>query len=137
MQRVAADRNSTLIPGNAVILSDGTFVTLFAQQALDKRNDGYPSGEPKPAFHPNGNIKLAMSGNGGDTLDRVLDVSDTYADWRTEVGGLIPRLAVDVFTTTFRDRLYAAWVTAGLAVEHKLSFPIRRTKERPGRSHAS
>ena len=109
VQRVLSDRNSTLLPSNAVILSDGTFVTLFAQQPLDKRNDGYPGGEPKPASQPNGNIKAATSSNGGDTLDKVFDVSDMYTDWRTEVASMIPRLAVDVFTTTFRDRLYAVW----------------------------
>ncbi len=130
VQRVASERNSTLIPGNAVILSDGAFVTLFAQEALDKRNDGYPGGGPKAASQPNGNIKLATSINGGDTLEKVIDVSDTYADWRTEVGGLMPRLAVDVFTTTFRDRLYAVWADGrfGGRTQVVLSYSTDRGK---------
>ena len=109
VQRVAADRNLSLLPGNAVVLSDGTFVAIFAQHAYDKRNDGYPTGEPKPASQPNGNIKVVTSSNGGDSLDKVLDVSDMYSDWRTEVGSMLPRLAADIFTTAFRDRLYAVW----------------------------
>ena len=108
-QHVSADRNLALIPGNAVVLSDGTFVAIFAQHAYDKRNDGYLTGEPTPASQPNSSIKVVTSTNGGDTLDRVLDVSNTYVDWRTEVGSLIPRLAADVFTTAFRDRLYVVW----------------------------
>ena len=109
VQRVSADRNLSIIPGNAVVLSDGTFIAIFAQNAYDKRNDGYPTGEPKPASQPNSHIRVVTSINGGDTLDRVLEVSDMYADWRTEVGSLMPRLAADVFTTVFRDRLYAVW----------------------------
>src|SRR5215510_209022 len=42
IQQLMPDRTTTLHSGNGVVLSDGTFVAIFAQAVLDKRNDGYP-----------------------------------------------------------------------------------------------
>jgi hypothetical protein len=108
-QRISTESNSALIPGNAVVLSDGTLIGPYAQLALDKRNDGYVNGQPTSASQPNAKLKIIVSTNGGDSIDQVADVSDMYADWRPQVASQIPRLAADIFSSSFRDRLYCVW----------------------------
>ena len=109
IQRLAPDRTTVVHPGNAIVLSDGTFVAVFAQLIIDKRNDGYPDGQSVPASRPSGFIKVMTSSDGGDTLNPATQVSDMYADWRQQAKSTIPRVDADVFTSVFRDRIYAVW----------------------------
>jgi len=109
IQRLAPDRTTVVHPGNAIVLSDGTFVAVFAQLTIDKRNDGYPDGQSVPASRPNGFIKAMTSSDGGDTLNPATLVSDMYADWRQQPKSTIPRVDGDVYTSVFRDRIYAVW----------------------------
>jgi hypothetical protein len=108
IERLLPDLSTTIHNGNSVILSDGTFVAVFAQLTLDRRNDGYPTGDPTPASRPNGLLKVITSSNGGESLDQEVQISDFYGDWRTHTSGA-PSLAADVQSSVFRDRLYAVW----------------------------
>jgi hypothetical protein len=108
VQRYSPDRTTVLHMGNGVVLSDGTFVALFAEMILSKRNDGWPNEEPTPASRGNGSLKVITSRDGGESLDDEVQVAEMYGDWRLQVGTL-PSLAADVYSDTFRDRLYAVW----------------------------
>ncbi len=108
VQRLLPDRTTSIHGGNAIVLSDGTFVALFSQLALDSRNDGYPGGEPKAPSSSNGFLKVITSSDGGETLGPAVQVSDLYADWRVETS-TTPSLAADLHSDLFRDRLYAVW----------------------------
>jgi hypothetical protein len=94
-------------PGPSVVLSDGTFVALFAQLETKLRNDEY-GGNPGPPSRANGRIKIITSTDGGESLTPAVVVSDLYADWR-ESGSTIPSFAADIHTSAFKDRLYAVW----------------------------
>ncbi len=108
IERLLPDRSTTIHNGNAVILSDGTFVALFAEAVLDRRNDGYPTGDPTAASRPNGYLKVITSSDGGESLNQEVEVSELYGDWRTHASGA-PSFTADVQSNVFRDRLYAVW----------------------------
>jgi hypothetical protein len=84
----------------SVVLSDGTFAALAAQVIyqgdLHEGTLGYKQGE----------LKLVTSSDGGKTFNPAVKISDIYDHW-TDAN--IASIAADTQSTTFRDRLYAAW----------------------------
>jgi len=90
--------------GNGVVLSDGTFVALFGEQ-LDRKS--LSSRHPEKA---NANLKVVMS-HDGDRFGKAVVVSDWYMGYGaiSDIGSVVPVLAVDSTKGPFHDRLYAVW----------------------------
>jgi len=106
-----ADEGSQYVAGNAngIVMSDGTFATMFAD-AFDKKTAGFIHDLHPTA--PNTKLKFISSDDGGETFGRTTVVTD---DWYLRSnGGLMgqPSLAVDRTSGSFHDRIYAAWVDA-------------------------
>jgi hypothetical protein len=106
-----ADEGSQYVLENAngIVMSDGTFATIFAD-ASDLKTAGFI--QELHATTPNAKLKFISSTDGGETFGKATVVSD---DWYLRVnGGLMgqPSLAVDRTSGVFRDRIYAAWIDA-------------------------
>ncbi len=106
-----ADEGSQYVIGNAngVVMSDGTFATIFAD-ATDMQTAVYMN-ELHPKA-PNTKLKFIASEDGGETFNKTTVIS---ADWYLRESGALnglPSLAVDRTQGPFRDQLYAAWVDA-------------------------
>jgi hypothetical protein len=97
----ASDR--TISPGNSVVLSDGTLVSLF----FDFHNINHQRGIPPDA---DGSLKVTFSHNGGESFEDAVKVSDHFEDRSTTRGMItIPNIAVDPGSRAFKDRLYVVW----------------------------
>jgi hypothetical protein len=103
IHRFASDLNSVFLPGNAVVLSDGTLAMIFAELELDKMKT-----ESEQAYRQNGKIRVITSADGGETLSQAVEVSNLYAN-TTANSSKMPQLAVDQSSGLFKDRLYAVW----------------------------
>src|SRR5438034_4128155 len=94
--------------GNSVVLSDGTLVSLFGEL-----RENTPFGTRKSTKnHPNADLKVVVSTDGGDSYGRALAVSDWYMPWwtpNTLYGCCSPYLASDPGSPVFKDRLYAVF----------------------------
>ncbi len=91
--------------GNGVVISDGTFATIFGD-LLDQKMSGMR--ELHPAA-PNAKLKFISSDDGGETFGKATIISDWYYRHNGTLMGM-PSLAVDRTEGSFHDRLYAAWV---------------------------
>lgn len=98
----------TLGNGNGVVISDGTFATIFGdgsdEQTIGFMHELHPTG-------PNAKLKFISSDDGGETFGKATVISD----WVLRGNGALkgePSLAVDRTKGPFHDRLYAAWVDA-------------------------
>lgn len=97
--------------GNGVVMSDGTFATIFGE-VPDFKTAGYMR-DLHPAS-PNATLKFVASHDGGETFGKPTVISDFYWRWDGPVRPLVgvPSLAIDRTQGPFHDRLYAAWVDA-------------------------
>ncbi|MDQ3949606.1 MAG: glycoside hydrolase [Gemmatimonadota bacterium] len=85
---------------NAVLMSDGTLVTLIGEIK--------PVGRSKPGA-PNAALSVFRSTDGGETLGRSIKLDDYYEAQPVALASVSPRLAVDPGSAAFKDRLYATW----------------------------
>src|SRR3984885_6022316 len=94
--------------GNGVVMSDGTFATIFGDgsdaQTVGIMHDLHPSA-------PTAKLKFISSDDGGETFTKATVVSEWYMRSNGTLKGS-PSLAVDRTEGPFRDRLYAAWIDA-------------------------
>jgi hypothetical protein len=90
--------------GNSVVLSDGTFVTIFGEvkQPGAIEDDNLRRGAI--AW-----LRAVTSKDGGETLTPATVVSDWYMARNRSQGSHVPWLAVDPGTKAYKDRLYAVW----------------------------
>jgi hypothetical protein len=96
------------LPGNSVVLSDGTMVCLFDELREFFREDGSSAiPEAKPS-DPNARLKIVTSSDGGENFSKATVVSDLYLPWDWASLSL-PTLAVDETSIPFKDRLYVTW----------------------------
>jgi hypothetical protein len=97
--------------GNGIIMSDGTFATIFAEadpQAGDPQVG--TTNEVHPAS-PNAKLKFVSSNDGGETFGKATVISDCYLRLKGTLIGM-PSLAIDRTLGPFHGQLYAAWVDA-------------------------
>jgi hypothetical protein len=91
------------ITGNGVILSDGTYVFVYSNRlsmaAIKERR-------PK---EPNTEVRIVVSGDGGDSFGGSRLVSESYTDYAPYVSTILPTIAVDASHSAFNDRLYVVW----------------------------
>lgn len=110
LKRSALGRNYVLGVGNGVVLSDGTFVSIFGELKeywTEEWKDGDVA-ETRPG-RPNGSLKVVASKDGGESLEPAVTVSGFYMLWPPMATSMIGGLAVDPGSGAFRDRLYAVW----------------------------
>jgi hypothetical protein len=106
-----ADEGSQYVLENAngIVMSDGTFATIFAD-AFNSEAPGFFRDLHPTA--PNAALKFVSSEDGGETFGKATIVTD---DWYLRYNGSLmgqPSLAVDRTPGVFRDNVYAAWVDA-------------------------
>jgi hypothetical protein len=92
--------------GNGIVMSDGTFATIFAEA-----DDRAGSEHKLHPTSPNAKLKFVSSENGGETFAAAV-IGDLYIRLNGTLIGM-PSLAVDRTPGLFHDQLYAAWVDAG------------------------
>ena len=86
------------------ILSDGTYVAVF----WDLKDPGDVHGNQRPTDKPNATLECLTSDDGGDTFSRAVVAANINVGY-SEVGSLIPSIAVDTSSGAFRDKIYVAW----------------------------
>ena len=109
--KLAAEGSEYVIEnGNGVVMTDGTFATIFGEVYDDPHtaNSKGSVHEMHPVA-PNGKLRFISSYDGGETFGKAAVVSDWYLRWNGNMQGM-PSLAVDRTHGPFHDRLYAAWV---------------------------
>ena len=87
--------------GNAVVLSDGTYVACFPEWN-DRKNL-----ETDDFRKPIGTLKVVRSKDGGETFQKAVKVSDWHGCQGWTPG--LPSLAADASDGPFHDRLYLTW----------------------------
>jgi hypothetical protein len=97
--------------GNGVVLSDGTFICLFAELRDYWQPDGSRKVPENTPGRPNAELFVITSSDGGQSLARPTKVSDWYKgdSFYDKSISDIPYLAVDQSGGPFADRLYAVW----------------------------
>jgi hypothetical protein len=103
------DDRSALHPGNAVILSNGTLVSVLTEIRKSLDEQGKPGPIKFVPRMPNSKLQVVKSEDGGDTLSYLATVADINIRWPTETISSIPSLAIDSNSNDFRDRLYVTW----------------------------
>ncbi len=91
--------------GNSVVLSDGTVISLFGELRENTSREVRNSTKG----HPNADLKVVVSTDGGDRLGPAVTVSDWYMPWNRPYGCCSPSLASDPGSPAFKDRLYAVF----------------------------
>ena len=97
--------------GNGVVLSEGTFVCLFAELSDYWQPDGSRKVPENAPGRPNAELFVIASSDGGQSLSQPIKVSDWYKGdaFYDKSTSDIPYLAVDQSGGPFADRLYAVW----------------------------
>jgi hypothetical protein len=103
------DERSTLHPGNAVILSDGTLVSALIEIRRSLDEQGKPGSIKFDPRVPNAKLHVVKSEDGGDTLSNLATIADVNIRWPRETINSHPSLAVDRYSKDFNDRLYVTW----------------------------
>ena len=100
---IVGEHHAFTSPGNSVVLSDGTVVSLFFE--FD------PVAGSKELYHDaDGSLKVIFSRDGGESYVDSTKVADHFEDRRYNIGmQTVPSLAVDPGSPLFKDRLYVAW----------------------------
>ena len=111
VKRVSVGRNYVLGVGNGVVLSDGTFVSIFGEikEYWDAEGADGDIQDLKPGGKPNGWVKVLRSTDAGESFEPAVVVSDFHMLWPPMATSMIASLAVDPGSPSFKDRLYAAW----------------------------
>lgn len=100
----------TTLPGNTVVLTDGTVISLFYQVSPDKNGFERDS------------LRVTRSVDGGGHYERDVKVADySFSYARDGVGWTLPNLAADLRSPFFKDRLYVVWDSSE---EHSLESYI-------------
>jgi hypothetical protein len=86
------------------ILSDGTYVALF----WDLKNPEDTRGNLRPRDKPNATLECMTSTDGGETFSRSVTAAALNVGY-SEVGSLIPSVAVDSSEGPFKDKIYVVW----------------------------
>lgn len=93
-------------PGNTVVLSDGTTVTLFFEgDAIPRRGSHVPDMD--------GSLKIISSTDGGESLGDAIKIADHFEDRNRSTKSTTPNIAVDPGSEAFKDRLYVVWHNSG------------------------
>jgi hypothetical protein len=100
-----------LQPGNSVVLSDGTLVSVFGDlKNYDSNRDLVERNTPEES---NAVLESITITEGGDTFSEAVKVDDFFMVWDHKDGSMstigMPTLAADSGDGPFRDRLYATW----------------------------
>lgn len=102
--------------GNSVVLSDGTLAFLFGESKDQKEADSIRKNQRFGQYglggYLNSHLKLAISRDGGESLDPLVTISDYSQPYGT-FNSWIPYLAADPGNGPFKDRLYAVWADLG------------------------
>jgi hypothetical protein len=108
-KRETVPNHYILQPGNSVVLSDGSIVSVFGDL---KNSDGMSVASNDPD-HSNALLESATIGDGGDTFSTAVKIDDWYMGWGRGENGLtalgMPNLAVDPGNGPFKDSLYVTW----------------------------
>lgn len=115
LTRLSGDNSYVINPGPGVVLSDGTFVGIFAEirnywgSGDEGRVPPNILGRPGDA-QANAWLKVARLEPGTRAPD-VATVGDYFSPWADDLlsSSTIPSLAADAGDGPFKDRLYAAW----------------------------
>jgi hypothetical protein len=91
--------------GNSVVLSDGTLVSVFG----DLRENTPRELRKNTKNHPNADLKVVISSDGGDRFGPAVTVSDWYMPFGTPYGSSSPYVAADPRSAAFKDRIYAVF----------------------------
>lgn len=89
--------------GNCVVLSDGSVISLFGVM----KQYGYYGADSMTGA--SATLRVIASNDGGATLGSAVKVADFYMHRPRSEGAVLPTLAVDPGSTSFKDRLYAVW----------------------------
>ena len=114
-QRSLRDQTGSVLPGNSVVLSDGTFVaTLWFHEG---------SGPSPPPGARRGPLYVVTSHDGGASLDLPVKVFDAKPPY-------LASLAVDASEGVFNDQLYVVWADAqfGRPAQIVLSYSADKGK---------
>src|SRR5262249_35024119 len=98
-----------LEPGNSVILSDGTLVSIFGDL---KNSDGFSVAHSEHG-QLNAQLESVSLTEGGDVFAPAVKIDDWAMEWSDDGLGMsgigMPRVAVDSSDGSFKDSLYAVW----------------------------
>jgi hypothetical protein len=111
VQRASPSDKWIFPSGNNVVLSDGTFVTLFGEvKDLDKAKKSITQRFGLSDFPDSfdAELKVLMSKDGGRSLSTEVTVGGFHVPI-SPFTGHIPYLAVDPSNGIFKDRLYVVW----------------------------
>ena len=101
---LAVQEGNRVDPGTAAVLSDGRLVIPF----LETTGGFYAPGIDSPA-RANGQIKVIVSTDGGETFGAPIVVSDAWVFFGNKLS-IFFSLASDRTSGPFRDRLYMTWL---------------------------
>ncbi len=103
--RAQAFPNGDLFPSDVVVLTDGT-VAILVQDNSAVAGAGKTSCTASHACGPapSASLELLTSTDGGETLNQATQIDDVYGPSHT-----LPRMAADVQSALFRDRVYVVW----------------------------
>ncbi len=111
LKRATAANHYLLEPGNSVILSDGTLVSLIG--ILKNYENGSGIVARNTSEESNAVLESVTTTEGGDSLSEATKVDDFFMVWDHKDSRMLamgmPTIAVDPGNGPFRDRLYATW----------------------------
>jgi hypothetical protein len=127
---VFAEGTKPLSVGTGAVLSDGSFVGLFA---LTKKERGQVL-EREPSLGPNAEIHVISSKDGGATFTESHKIADVRVDRSRSEGGIVGQLAADPGSKAFKDRLYAVFpaiISDRIQIQCSYSSDMGTTWSRP------
>jgi hypothetical protein len=108
-RRLTIANHYVLEPGNSVILSDGTLVSIFGDL---KNSDGFSVARSEHG-QLNAQLEAVTLTEGGDVFAPSVKIDDWAMEWSDDGLGMsgigMPTVAVDASDGPFKDSLYAVW----------------------------
>ncbi|HKO42986.1 MAG TPA: sialidase family protein [Pyrinomonadaceae bacterium] len=111
VQRHSVPPRRTMVPGNGVVLSDGTLVIPFGELKEYSNPDNTIQLRDSAVGTSNARMRVVTSTDGGRTMSAATTIADAYLHvypWRP-ASGFISWIAADSTTGTFKDRVYVVW----------------------------
>jgi hypothetical protein len=113
-QWVTLGRGHIFGPSNSVVLSDGTWLTVFTNLKAYWNSADTTGHEPTPFSSPpeaeTARLEAIASRDGGDTLNEPVVISGEYQpNEYVRMTAIAPAVASDSTDGPFRDRIYTAW----------------------------
>jgi len=96
-------------PGNGIVMSDGTFASVFMDLARTSPTTEARSSATAPVNGPRGFLGFVASTDGGQSLSAPLKIADWTYPINSQILSYLPELAVDRSKGPFQDRLYVVW----------------------------